>query len=118
MAPCPHCRKYPPKCRCGEKKSPFQVGDRVRVYGIVVRMFGAGEAIKKVATVTSVDDELLILDDGGDAFYAHPKQCRRLVKKERRRYWLNPNISAHYDGTFWIDNKPHEGWIEFVEVKK
>jgi hypothetical protein len=72
-------------------ESKFKIGDRVAVYGYV-RIAGAMSVScpylrgKRgvIDTVMSRDELLVDLDDG-TTLNIHPKQCRRLVKPERRR---------------------------------
>lgn len=61
----------------------FKVGDRVRIYGFHID--DAGHVMDR--TIDEVCDNGLLGTDGGE--YVHPKQCRRLVKRERRRVWVN-----------------------------
>lgn len=101
-------------------KKPFQVGDRVRVYGHYTLSDGSE------ATVTQVYDTMIDLKITGSAelFLAHPKQCRRLKPKAPLlRVWI-PNTSLPHDmispveDSGWISRDPREGWIEFVEVRR
>lgn len=109
--------------------SKFKAGDRVRVYGYL------GQKHPVSASVTTVHTDELIVNidvqirpgvflDGPDAVCVSvsPKQCRRLIKKPKRRVWINvkdlpggTSGHAHY-----LINKPHNQpqYIEFVEVKK
>lgn len=78
-------------------KRPLQVGDRVAVYHGGRRLVGV-----------LVDDSMTnrtwlscrIDHPNGDSetFAVHPKQCRRLVKKERRR----TTVEVQYDGRLKI----------------
>lgn len=94
----------------------FKVGDRVAFYNEGYRFKGkiSGADLNKVCVDT----------DGGKYYCVSPKQCRRLVKKERRRIWIPinsvpPNGSSrercHINGF-----KPGDEslFIEFIEVKK
>lgn len=108
-------------------KEPFKVGDRVRVYGSVVVQTYSGDSqeikplVCNLATVQEVWSRELMLHQENSAFriFAHPKQCRRLVKKKRRRLWLGgtgaedsvPRLVA-------CSLVPRDGFVEFVEVKK
>jgi|SRR5271157_2534169 len=95
--------------------SKFKVGDRIRIYG-----FDSDDATLVLArTVVSVSPNL-IETDGGE--FCHPKQCRRLVKKQRRRVWiLEDDLVFDSDGTsdcLLSTEKLHPTDIEFIEVKK
>lgn len=110
-------------------KKPFQVGDRVAVYGPGMLggvASGDGKSQRRGAVI-QVPNELNLyvhivvrLDGGGDVA-VHPKQCRRLVKRERRRITLY----ADSDGSaVWGkvvtavgEFKPAER-VEFVEVRR
>lgn len=99
----------------------FKVGDRVRVYG---------GAFVEVAVIRSIDADTGILSCGqrkgtNEWLMAHPKQCRRLVKKPRRRVWINPwAITQMNTETFGKDiaraltDKANTEWIEFREVRR
>jgi hypothetical protein len=70
-------------------KRQLQVGDRVRVYGHSAMLDG------QIATVTNasspfVKGYIFVVKDDGEPgeFELHPKQCRRLVKKKRREWWI------------------------------
>lgn len=103
----------------------FKVGDRVAVY--YPRC-----PIRNHAEITEVypDGSLLVKYDYDLTyrFAAHPKQCRRLVKKERRKIWIaQSELTPAYTSikAVWIQRDPKdltcaEGdqLIEFVEVKK
>jgi hypothetical protein len=67
-------------------KRPLEVGDRVRVYGH--RGFDWKPTAARV--VGFIDDDtagmvVRVQSERYPAAYVHPKQCRRLVKKPRRR---------------------------------
>jgi hypothetical protein len=67
--------------------SKFNVGDRVAVYGPFGDYFAAGRMVGVINGEHK--DGLEVLGDEGDRRVAiHPKQCRRLVKKEREEFWL------------------------------
>ena len=105
----------------------FKVGDRVAIFGYHGSRLGSGNADFYArgtrATVVQVcNDSEIIVKSGRSEFEIHPKQCRRLVKKERRRMWLDfdggrntigngvayPAYHANYGGYY----------TEFVEVKR
>lgn len=95
--------------------SKFKVGDRVAVYSGSLYSGHAGEIICVLQT-----GELSV--DVGDLDYliVRPQQCRKLVKKKRRRVSVNPAfINAVSESTLTIWRPyPVPGWIEFVEVRK
>lgn len=72
----------------------FKVGDRVAVYGHPDITDGSARIV------------LAIMDCGNLEIdrneFAHPKQCRRLVKKPRRRIWVPigyiPSMALHQLG--------------------
>lgn len=94
----------------------FKINDRVAVYNHRGRILGR---------VDSITNGFLDVSAGsGHAFSPHPKQCRLLKKKERRRIRMSDAYlltSSFLSGvrTFCLPNEPgHSSWIEFVEVKK
>ncbi len=86
-------------------KRPFEVGDRVAVYNEKNRY--AGETIESSYPDS---DYLIVRLNNGRIVTAHKKQCRRLVKKERRRIWILP---------FYVPSKHEEGaWLSGGAGKK
>lgn len=99
----------------------FQVGDWVRVYGPIEDaepkvIFTPGSTIV-LEVLAEHADCLLLKDNIGCEYRANKKQCRKLVKKERRRAWV---LSTEAGTSAYIGTKRPPGldWIEFVEVKK
>lgn len=109
----------------------FKVGDRVAVYGNT--RYGYFHGIDDVCRRTGVVIKHIDIDwlefkiDGdNDSFYVvHPKQCRRLKKKELRTIAANITadgqlMGAHLRGdiqalgAFFTDNEE----VEFVEVRR
>lgn len=98
-------------------KSPLKVGERVAVYN----------ERRDVGTVTHIalDGNLGVSFDTPGAYsmgWFHPKQCRRLKKRERRRVWVESHrvnealatsvgVSASISG-----RRMCEGDVEFIEV--
>lgn len=116
----------------------FKVGDRVAVYGSVSPSAGGsvafvGGARGTVYTVQSNGALEIELDERPENFAKnedlivdgiHPKQCRRLVKKERKRVWVAADrydmirASSAQVHIGDIYTKPQQGFIEFVEVRR
>lgn len=103
----------------------FNVGDRVNVYGRVEVSGGLYFHNPERGTVVHVvsGTELdVALDATGAQHAAHPKQCRKLKKKEKRRIWLSPeafySCSSVMDVFCNISRVPNKTFVEFVEVKK
>jgi hypothetical protein len=73
----------------------FKVGDRVRVYGGPV-VEGKTGTIRKI-----VSNGMLEIDYGDQTFfaYAHPKQCRKLISKRAKRFWVP--VFEHGYGVAW-----------------
>lgn len=107
----------------------FPPGTRVRVYG----SFGSLTllALKgEVFRTRVMDEKIEIRLDGGEIVIAHPKQCRRLVKRERRRVWVLESQfqrleSGRSEYRIWVETDPgnlkcqaNDNFIEFIEVKK
>lgn len=99
-------------------KKPFEVGERVIC-------FDSKEKPKK-GTIKSIQAGLLIILPDGycDHLWYHPKQVRRLVKKERRRFWIKCDSALYKEDCVWSTditnrkNAARDGWVEVVEVKK
>jgi hypothetical protein len=77
----------------GGEMSKFKVGDRVRIFGSTWHMgiaHGTAASVKsgKVFDVNTGGEHIAIHLDSGLDVSAHPKQCRRLVPKKRREWWL------------------------------
>lgn len=92
-------------------KEPFKIGDRVAVYQ---SFFGRSE--RNIGLVIDTGNQAIkVQHDSGLMWILHPKQCRRLVKKERRRIWV-----LREPGFALGDIRDYEvgGYTEFVEVKK
>jgi hypothetical protein len=120
---------------------PFKIGDRVAVYGKV----GERQLYRQTGTICDPYDGVNYNNELLTVFFdfdlktqqcpkqelVHPKQCRRLIKKERKRIWVKPapavidivglNSTAVIQSTESIrqaSSTPKKGWIEFIEVKK
>lgn len=102
----------------------FNVGDRVAIYNDGDRLLGVITSGPSSASGNyRVDSEHQRITSFQ---WFHPRQLRKLVKKEQRRVWVNPNPTSN--GSLWkakpVNNfvsteQPRAlGWIEFVEVKK
>jgi hypothetical protein len=106
----------------------FKAGDRVAVYGLDNNL----EPVRIISTVTEVlPNGQLYLDEASsvapklyDFSMAHPKQCRKLKKRPRRRVWIN----SYPDGSLGNTNMSLEDArlmggaygvpTEFLEVTK
>lgn len=102
----------------------LKVGDRVVAY------CGKDRFIGKIDKV--YPDDLLCVwarSDSGmyvhRSIYVHPKQCRRLVKKERRKIFVLPDIVGNHSDNIikfsdcWITRtRSNQDQIEFIEVVK
>lgn len=108
----------------------FKVGDRVAVYA---------EGRRWIAHVADVLDEQRAKDHGCEpgslkvevpvklwVRWVHPKQCRRLVKKQRRSVWVMETMDGELRyGTWAVESKTTKElysdanrWVEFREVKR
>ena len=109
-------------------ESKFKVGDRVRVYGHRTNdwMPFTGTVVQR--DYPELNDRsgctLAVEADAGKVgvFLVHPKQCRKLVKKERRRVWVV--FREDYDGVEYtapaeigIASRDKARAVEFVEAK-
>lgn len=101
--------------------SNFKRGDRVSVVGGICNT-EEDECLEtdiyKVSRVRE-DGAVILTDEDGERLVgmAHPRQCRRLVKRERRRVWVrwaeNELSIDDVSGPKFLDGVP----VEFVEVK-
>ena len=99
----------------------FQAGDRVILYceyGIfkgTIRLDAEGDSRRSIG-------QILVLVDGnsGQKMVAYPQQCRKLKKKERRRFWVSFGIDSsgtEYPAIF-KPKREYDTDVEFIEVKK
>lgn len=96
----------------------FKIGDRVAVYEADGRRSGY---INKIYDTGNL--EVITVDFAG-AY--HPKQCRLLKKKERRRVWIKRDCfdgqaytcTAHIvrDNKIWLPIP--DDYTEFIEMEK
>jgi hypothetical protein len=108
-------------------KKPFQVGDRVAVYGHErgkLRQCGTVEGMKGEEPI-SFPDTIKVRIHPGCALYCHPKQCRRLVKKPRRRVWIEESELGKSNHDVWVQFdagqlqvRAGEKLVEFIEVRR
>lgn len=113
----------------------FKIGDRVAVYGApcASEIVWAEDAYKRwvgvITTMYHPNDNLIgVRVDGKGIFMAfsgwvHPKQCRLLKKKERRRVLVGWHVNCGSPVRVQkslIGGAPITGeeWVEFIEVKK
>lgn len=92
----------------------FKVNERVVVYH-------GGD--RNIGEICQIYDQGTILVDTAEAgrIVAHPKQCRRLVKKIRRKLWIAKSDFRISRGTItplYEEPMLKKLWIEFVECKK
>jgi hypothetical protein len=119
-----------------EQMSQFKVGDRVRLKGFA-NLQGESTVVEGIkGYVTRLYGERFVVHihradilGGNYEVHVYPSQCRRLVKKPRRRMWINIELTRErgmesFDmGTTyspWVSFKEVNlpGWVEFVEVRK
>lgn len=107
--------------------SKLKIGDRVMVYGAVQigdQSYKARPGGKATIIYYPNSDPYVQFDDDRDTHYSvDPKQCRRLVKKPRRRIWIKiivQNESSDYKATQYICSsfKVDDGFVEFIEAQK
>lgn len=99
----------------------FKIGDSVAVYSHEL-----GRAVGRVVNIQPLKPPWVSVCFDTHTSVVHPKQCRKLVKKERKRIWINLNgcekqigfPDATFAPTATFQDYSCNGWIEFVEVKK
>ena len=106
--------------------SKFKVGDRVAVYGTIPNHYLSGHK----GTVFDPRENgpgIQVKLDGGDVvYYVHPKQCRKLRKKERRKVFIHycnktvgrvfPDVDSAVRAS--IRDFSVTEIVQFVEVKR
>lgn len=101
----------------------YKEGDRVKVYAT---LNGSVAETKGTFTRFRPDGMMYVnLDGRRGEIVAHPKQCRRLVKKQRRRVWIRESVLNEYfqGGDKWSDvaisgERLEEDDVEFIEARK
>lgn len=90
----------------------FQKWDKVVIYQGTARY---------VAQVSHCDRDMVYFNNMTHPF--HYKQCRKLVKKKRREFWIDLRDPAKNErrglNVFWAEDKPvnETGWIKVRECK-
>lgn len=109
--------------------SKFKVGEKIRVYiGVNTDDYDFLEEEFKPYVddlVTEIRRDSL-MKIGLYENWFHPKQCRRLIpKKKRRSVWVNPNCDLilaieqnHHFAKYILSTEAKHDWIEFREVVK
>ena len=105
----------------------FQVGDRVAVYGHALCGYSRTVGIVKVVheSFVALQEPWLDIDTKDhQGIGADPKQCRKLVKKARRRVFVLRDELDNPDFNFTAAKAKLEpqlnkvNWVEFVEVRR
>lgn len=96
----------------------FKVGDRVAVYGSMLDQhqkcyYLRGNKGVIIDSHFAPDEYSFKADEDGWEYTVHPKQCRLLKKKVRRRLWLDPSSVERL-----MKAPKHSHSIEFIEVKE
>lgn len=94
--------------------SKIKVGDRIRIFH---------DHIITTGEILHIDGCFISYkcDKNNGPFKAHIKQCRKLVKKQPREWWVCNLVSSIGEQTCVISpHKPEntDGWICLREVKK
>lgn len=65
----------------------FEIGDRVRVYASASGGIGIFKGI--VQEIDPIPNgKIRVSTPGRQLFWFYPQQCRKLVKKQRREFWI------------------------------
>ncbi len=100
--------------------SKIKVGDKIRIYSNADVWTGV---VEKIYPNDHLD---YISDDDGLLYGSHIKQCRKLVKKTPREWWINTK-DYEFDSMFGTETgvmcrstEPEntDDWIRVREVKK
>lgn len=100
-----------------------KIGDRVAAYNNGQRVVGTVTSIE--AGLKQNSGPVVVSWDvptGIGWISVHPKQCRKLVKRTRRRIWVRPdtltnNYIINGSNLFAVSSQPQANWVEFVEVR-
>lgn len=92
----------------------FKVGDRVRAYE---------KAFLTEGIIKLIQGKVIVIESNNNDHYFHRKQCRKLIKKPRRRIWVAVDQSrvvhnAYQTRAQAIMDADDANLVEFVEVKK
>lgn len=92
----------------------FKIGDRINFYQL-------GKC--ETGIITGIQSEnypnCLLVSTKSTNIWVHYKQCRKLIKKYRRRIWVNPKVLKYitrYNTISIVDQSPY--WPEFIQVNK
>lgn len=102
-------------------KTP-KIGDRVRLFNCD-RFAGRKGTIIDLEPI-GCECATILLDNSTLRYSLTWAQCRKLIKKERKRVWIKESsyVSLIYSATGQVDtsilDRERKGWIEFVKVKK
>lgn len=104
------------------KKPKFQVGDRVLVYGREMDVQGERGTVIDIGIQYGKQIRLYLkMDETGSAeTTAHPKQCRKLVKRNpRREVLIHESCIRNMISPGGIyDSLGADKYVRFVEAKK
>lgn len=101
-------------------KKEFKVGDLVRVYDSRFIPW----ATKIIAVRESCILPMYLVNVGGIEYWVYPQQCRRLVKKQRREWWIamhpcsRPSVHAQYNPDMICGSGCKIEWYRVREVCK
>lgn len=104
----------------------FKVGDRVVVYSASGRSLATIQQIVDISRLVTVRLNKPIRIAGVEhiTIPVHPKQCRKLVKKDILHVWIDtfhlatlidPALTLGIDT--YVSMRPRDGWTEFKEVR-
>lgn len=110
-------------------KNPFEVGDRVAVYTADGRFTGDIIGVFGVHCIrVDYHPGQINASTGGVVGWAqvNPKQCRRLIKRERRRIWISETALAllkkddpAIQDNNWVSlERVLDDDVEFVEARR
>lgn len=105
-------------------KRELKVGDRVAVYGLIHD--GELKPLRKTGIIENIrEDGLLSVHSPHEVpFLIHSKQCRHLVKKHRREWWIATHpcsiasVHAQYKPEMVCGNGCKIEWYRVREVKE
>jgi len=106
----------------------FKVGDKVRSFG-TMSVCGASANLYINGSFDGEVPEIcqsgwLKIRGNDGTVLTHPKQCRKLIKKPRRRFWIqeswleNVGLTSSSDSACVVNRDRQPGFIECIEVRK
>lgn len=105
-------------------KKPFVIGERVRCFGVTEKDSIHRYMDGKILDTSSNNGFLLVNISWFGSIKVHEKQCRRLVPKKRREFWIvsNQTLDVRSEPNLvyirFTPPKDPENWVHVREIGK